>query len=162
MEVNETDVVIAVRRREAPGPVAALAGVADADVFVPFELGEELDDGGFRGCNFREKWEKEGKSFKRSGKLDWPGFGLICSFVRNHASMNIAEIKLNLFRNIDRLPEKMLLELRALIDDFLAKKQQQIPKPQQQKPRQFGCMKGLVIYMADDFDAPLEDFKDYM
>lgn len=76
--------------------------------------------------------------------------------------MNTAEIKPQLIRNISNLPEKLVLELRALIDDFLAKKQQQIPKPQQQKPRQFGCMKGVVIYMADDFDAPLEDFKDYM
>lgn len=77
--------------------------------------------------------------------------------------MNIAEIKLNLIRSIDHLPEKLLLELRALIDDFLAKKQKEAPTPpQQRKPRQFGCMKGLVIYMAEDFDAPLEDFKDYM
>lgn len=69
--------------------------------------------------------------------------------------MNIAEIKLNLFRDIDRLPEKLLLELRVLIDDFLAKKQKEAPiSPQQRKPRQFGCMKGLVIYMADDFDEP--------
>jgi len=29
------------------------------------------------------------------------------------------------------------------------------------KPRKFGCLKGQ-IWMADDFDAPLEDFKDYM
>jgi hypothetical protein len=28
--------------------------------------------------------------------------------------------------------------------------------------RQFGSMKGLVEYIADDFDAPLEDFKEYM
>ena len=26
----------------------------------------------------------------------------------------------------------------------------------------FGGAKGMVLYMADDFDAPLEDFKDYM
>lgn len=37
-------------------------------------------------------------------------------------AMNIAEIKLNLFRNIDDLPEKLLLELRALIDDFFWQK----------------------------------------
>jgi hypothetical protein len=31
------------------------------------------------------------------------------------------------------------------------------------KPRaQFGDVKGFVKYIADDFDAPLEDFKDYM
>lgn len=32
----------------------------------------------------------------------------------------------------------------------------------QKKVRKFGSMKGLVIHIADDFDAPLEDFKDYM
>jgi len=29
-------------------------------------------------------------------------------------------------------------------------------------PRQFGTLKGTVLYMAPDFDAPLEDFKEYM
>lgn len=29
------------------------------------------------------------------------------------------------------------------------------------KPK-FGSAKGLIIYMADDFDAPLEDFREYM
>ena len=28
--------------------------------------------------------------------------------------------------------------------------------------RKFGCMKGIVKYMAEDFDAPLEDFAEYM
>jgi hypothetical protein len=32
----------------------------------------------------------------------------------------------------------------------------------EKKPLQFGCMKGLVTYIADDFDGPLEDFDDYM
>lgn len=27
--------------------------------------------------------------------------------------------------------------------------------------RQLGTMKGSVLYMAPDFDAPLDDFKDY-
>lgn len=31
------------------------------------------------------------------------------------------------------------------------------------RPRaQFGSAKDLLIYMAEDFDAPLEDFKEYM
>lgn len=30
------------------------------------------------------------------------------------------------------------------------------------KPLQRGSMKGLVVYMADDFDAPLNVFDDYM
>lgn len=28
--------------------------------------------------------------------------------------------------------------------------------------RQFGFAKGIVTYMADDFDEPLEEMKDYM
>jgi prevent-host-death family protein len=36
-----------------------------------------------------------------------------------------------------------------------------IPIARARKPRQFGSARGQ-IHMADDFDAPLEDFKDYM
>jgi prevent-host-death family protein len=34
-------------------------------------------------------------------------------------------------------------------------------KPKKQ-PRQLGTLKGTVLYIAPDFDAPLEDFKEYM
>jgi|JI8StandDraft_1071087.scaffolds.fasta_scaffold1091587_2 hypothetical protein len=34
------------------------------------------------------------------------------------------------------------------------------PQPPVAKKRVFGCAKGL-IKMAEDFDAPLDDFKDY-
>lgn len=30
------------------------------------------------------------------------------------------------------------------------------------KERKFGSMKGLVVHIADDFDAPLEDFEEYI
>jgi hypothetical protein len=30
------------------------------------------------------------------------------------------------------------------------------------KERKFCSMKGLVVHISDDFNAPLEDFKDYM
>jgi prevent-host-death family protein len=36
-----------------------------------------------------------------------------------------------------------------------------IPISRVRKPRQFGSARGL-IRMAEDFDAPLEEFKDYM
>ena len=39
-------------------------------------------------------------------------------------------------------------------------KVQETEKPKR-KPRKFGSMKGLVIHIADDFDAPLEDFKNF-
>ena len=32
----------------------------------------------------------------------------------------------------------------------------------ERKPRQAGMLKGTVLYMAPDFDAPLDDFKEYM
>jgi len=34
--------------------------------------------------------------------------------------------------------------------------------PGARRKRRLGALKGLVKYMADDFDAPLDDFKDYM
>ena len=34
--------------------------------------------------------------------------------------------------------------------------------PEQKPASQFGNAKDVLIYMADDFDAPLEDFKEYM
>jgi prevent-host-death family protein len=34
-------------------------------------------------------------------------------------------------------------------------------QPQRQAPR-LGTLRGTVLYMAPDFDAPLEDFKEYM
>jgi prevent-host-death family protein len=32
----------------------------------------------------------------------------------------------------------------------------------QRQPRRPGTLRGTVLYMAPDFDAPLEDFKEYM
>ena len=39
-----------------------------------------------------------------------------------------------------------------------------VPEPfaPPKKPRQLGTLKGTVLYMAPDFNAPLEDFKEYM
>ena len=36
------------------------------------------------------------------------------------------------------------------------------PAEPEKKPRVLGSMKGTVLYMAPDFDAPLDDFKDYV
>lgn len=59
-----------------------------------------------------------------------------------------------------------ILEPKAkkLIDDLENLNLIKIRKTDSQpkKMRQFGSMKGLVKNIADDFDAPLEDFKDYM
>ena len=37
-----------------------------------------------------------------------------------------------------------------------------IPLKNTLKDREIGCAEGIVEYIAEDFDAPLEDFKEYM
>lgn len=59
-----------------------------------------------------------------------------------------------------------ILEPKAkkLLDDLANLnliKLQKTEKPAR-KERKFGSIKGLVKHIAPDFDAPLEDFKDYM
>ncbi len=34
--------------------------------------------------------------------------------------------------------------------------------PNARKRRKIGNAKGLILFMADDFDEPLDDFRDYM
>ena len=55
-------------------------------------------------------------------------------------------------------------DVKAELNQMESQKRIKIEKPDKppKKARQFGSMKGLVIHMADDFDAPLDDFKDYM
>ncbi|MDR0291141.1 MAG: type II toxin-antitoxin system RelB/DinJ family antitoxin [Treponema sp.] len=48
---------------------------------------------------------------------------------------------------------RQAIRLRSIPFVITAEPEKKIPKP--------GCMKGK-IWMADDFDAPLEDFKEYM
>jgi hypothetical protein len=36
------------------------------------------------------------------------------------------------------------------------------PNPETKKVRKAGTLKGVLVYMADDFNAPLEDFQEYM
>lgn len=38
----------------------------------------------------------------------------------------------------------------------------ELSSPAKQKRARRGCAKGPGFYMAPDFDAPLEDFKEYM
>ena len=65
--------------------------------------------------------------------------------------MSTAEIKLNLFRQIDSLPDDALQKISMQVQQYLDE-----GKHVAKKQREFGSMKGLVLYMADDFDAPLQ------
>lgn len=48
--------------------------------------------------------------------------------------------------------------------EFLKSKQKQMmpSNPEKVQIRKAGTLKGLITYMAPDFDAPLDDMKDYM
>ncbi len=62
-----------------------------------------------------------------------------------------------LYSKINTLSPSMIKEVDDFVD-FLKTKQKQKDKV---KERKFGCAKGLMV-MHDDFDTPLDDFKEYM
>jgi hypothetical protein len=61
-----------------------------------------------------------------------------------------------LYDKINSLPPSLIREVNDFVD-FLKTKQ----KNGNIKERKFGCAKGLIV-MHDDFDAPLDDFKEYI
>jgi hypothetical protein len=63
-----------------------------------------------------------------------------------------------LLKKVSALPENLKDEVDNYIDFLLQKHAEtDIPK----KPLRFGMMKGTFV-MSDDFDEPLDDFKEYM
>jgi hypothetical protein len=64
----------------------------------------------------------------------------------------------DLFIKIESLPSELRKEVEAFIDGLLKRKRKGAP---QRKQIPFGKFKGKVR-VADDFDAPLDDLKDYM
>lgn len=63
--------------------------------------------------------------------------------------------------------QDMLAMIKEFSPEELQKLKNEVDKrvldsKQSQKKKIFGRMKGFVKYMADDFNEPLEDFKDYM
>lgn len=65
--------------------------------------------------------------------------------------------------HLQAMPEPMRLEVFHYIDILNTQlaKTTQPNTTQPTKKRQAGTAKGVAIF-ADDFDAPLDDFKDYM
>ena len=61
---------------------------------------------------------------------------------------------------MEQLPSEMKQEVADFIDYLLHKKGKVRQEPPRRRPV-FGSGKGL-FKMADDFDAPLEDFEEYM
>jgi hypothetical protein len=62
-----------------------------------------------------------------------------------------------LYSVVDELPQNALQELYDFAEFLLSKH-----KSAEKKHPTFGCMKGMLKYMSNDFNEPLEDFKEYM
>ncbi len=65
----------------------------------------------------------------------------------------------DLFLKISSLPEDVRKQVTEDIDRLMARYKQE-PQPQKEK-RKLGGLQGKV-WIADDFDAPLDDMKDHM
>ena len=68
-----------------------------------------------------------------------------------------------LIEKIENAPPQIQKEVQDFLD-FLLKKES-VKKDQvepSKKVRKAGFAKGTITYIADDFDAPLDDLKDYM
>lgn len=73
-------------------------------------------------------------------------------------------ISTTLIKKLEQLTPDMQKEIEQSIDSLLLKQTtiEQSASSNNTSHLKFGDMKGTVVYIADDFDAPLEDFKDYM
>jgi hypothetical protein len=65
--------------------------------------------------------------------------------------------KSNSLKKFEQLPEEIKVEV-LLYGNYLLEKK----KSKRKRVPKFGGGKGLFKYVSPDFDAPLEDFKDYM
>lgn len=64
-----------------------------------------------------------------------------------------------------QLPPELQAEVLNFIEflDFKKSKNQAVSAdPFPRLPNKFGAGKGIITYIAEDFNAPLDDFKDYM
>lgn len=65
-------------------------------------------------------------------------------------------------KKINALPQSAIDEIADFVDYIYYKLGMDKEKSDSAKKGGFGCLKDIPCKMADDFDAPLEDFKEYM
>ena len=65
---------------------------------------------------------------------------------------------------LDEMEREKLIKMAKIPQSVNEKKplRRGVLKESKKKDRGFGSMPGLVIYISDDFDEPLDDFEDYM
>ena len=66
-----------------------------------------------------------------------------------------------IFEKYSKLPKEIQVQVHDYIDFLMSKYQEKFSVETSNKSKSnFGSAKGLII-MSDDFNAPLEDFKEY-
>lgn len=71
-------------------------------------------------------------------------------------------LALTIYSKIESLPEHLQQQVANFVDFLLSTAEVKEGEKKSPKPRpKFGSAKGTFV-MADDFEAPLEDFKEYM
>ena len=75
--------------------------------------------------------------------------------------MTKTELQADIQQKLHFLSEQKLAALRTVLDAMLDNDHKP-NNPVQQTRGLVGSMPDLVKYMADDFNEPLDDFKDYM
>lgn len=60
------------------------------------------------------------------------------------------------------LINKLPADKQKEVEDFIFSLVTDTVSGEKNTPLTYGSMKGLIRYMANDFDEPLEDFKEYM
>lgn len=75
--------------------------------------------------------------------------------------MTKIELQKDIQQKLPFLSEKKLKAIRNMLDALLDSDEKTIT-PEKQNRGLVGSMPNLVNYMADDFNEPLEDLKDYM
>ena len=65
-------------------------------------------------------------------------------------------------KKIAELPDSFKVKLENYVDTLLVEAKQNTEILPAEPEKGFRELKGFVTYMADDFDAPLKEFHDYM
>jgi len=71
------------------------------------------------------------------------------------------ELRQKLIKDIESLPEDILLDISVIIKERIIINAKQINDIGERRRAMFGCMRGKMR-ISDDFDAPLEELKEYM
>jgi uncharacterized protein DUF2281 len=88
-----------------------------------------------------------------------PLFPLFCT---KHTIMAEKDFLVKYLSLPDALKKEVSDFLDFLFQKYAAQKGNKKPEDKKFPLRKAGTMKGLITFMAEDFDAPLDDFKEYI